>query len=120
MRETSHAKAQRRKENKRMVFFAPLRLCVRCFFGFLFVASLLAADQPSLPKDTLPAALSLDDVPLGLGSRPVPKNNPLTAAKVALGRRLFFDPVLSADRTVACASCHQPEHGFASPDGRPR
>jgi cytochrome c peroxidase len=39
---------------------------------------------------------------------------------VRLGRRLFFDPILSADNTVACASCHQPEHGFASAEARPR
>src|SRR5207237_2809861 len=39
-----------------------------------------------------------------------------TPAKVALGRRLFFDPVLSADRTVACATCHAPERGFAGSD----
>jgi cytochrome c peroxidase len=32
---------------------------------------------------------------------------------VALGKALFFDPILSADRTVSCASCHKPEHGFA-------
>ena len=31
----------------------------------------------------------------------------------ALGRRLFFAPVLSADRSLACAGCHEPEHGFA-------
>lgn len=65
-----------------------------------------------VPKDTLPDRLSLDEVPLGLGERPVPRDNPLTEARVALGRKLFFDPVLSADRTVACASCHRPEHGF--------
>jgi cytochrome c peroxidase len=35
-----------------------------------------------------------------------------------LGRRLFFDPLLSADSTVACASCHDPKHGFASPQPR--
>ncbi len=43
----------------------------------------------------------------------VPESNPLTAPKVALGRRLFFDPLLSADRSVACASCHLPEKAFA-------
>lgn len=32
---------------------------------------------------------------------------------VALGRALFFDPVLSSDGSVACASCHDPAHGFA-------
>lgn len=41
---------------------------------------------------------------------------PLFAERVALGRRLFFDSVLSKDRSVSCASCHRPENGFASPD----
>lgn len=42
--------------------------------------------------------------------------NPLTEAGVALGERLFFDPILSADSTVSCASCHQPERAFATAD----
>lgn len=41
-----------------------------------------------------------------------------TARQIDLGRYLFFDPVLSANGTVACASCHDPDNGFA--DGRPR
>jgi cytochrome c peroxidase len=85
------------------------------------LAAARAADAPSpLPRDTLPASLALNDVPLGLGTRQVPADNPLTDARVRLGRRLFFDPLLSADRTVACVSCHQPEHGFASPAARGR
>lgn len=40
-----------------------------------------------------------------------------TAAKVALGRLLFFDPILSATRDVACATCHHPQFGWA--DARP-
>src|SRR5436309_1738238 len=69
---------------------------------------------PTLPRDTLPAALALDAIPLGLDpKRPVPQDNPLTEAKVRLGRKLFFDPILSGDGRVACASCHQPEQGFA-------
>ena len=43
----------------------------------------------------------------------MPKSNPLTTAKVALGERLFFDPVLSVDRSIACASCHRPERAFS-------
>ena len=42
-----------------------------------------------------------------------PADNPLTQAKVDLGRLLFFDPILSGDRDVACATCHHPEIGFA-------
>src|SRR5262245_25566673 len=90
------------------------------FVGLVVLgATALAADvPPPPPRDTLPATLSLDDIPLGLGPRPVPKDNPLTEARVRLGRRLFFDPILSADKTVACASCHQPPHGFAGLDAR--
>jgi cytochrome c peroxidase len=69
---------------------------------------------PAVPRDTLPDKLSLDVIPLGLSPRPIPADNPLTAARVRLGRRLFFDPILSADGTVACASCHRPAHGFSS------
>jgi cytochrome c peroxidase len=44
--------------------------------------------------------------PLGLDMyMPVPEANPLTPAKVALGRRLFFDKRLSRDGTLASASC---------------
>lgn len=49
---------------------------------------------------------------------PVPESNPPMPGKVALGRRLFFDPVLSADRSVSCASCHRPEHAFADSTAR--
>src|SRR5690349_15049926 len=42
----------------------------------------------------------------------VPADNAMTAAKVALGKQLFFDPRLSGDGRMACASCHRPEKGF--------
>ena len=86
----------------------------------LVSARLSAETPPSIPVDTLPKELSLDEIPLGLGPRPASKVEPITKTHVALGRRLFFDPILSADSTMACASCHHPEHGFAGADGRPR
>jgi cytochrome c peroxidase len=57
------------------------------------------------------------ELPLGLqaGAAYVPESNPLTAEKIALGRLLYFDPRLSNDRTLSCASCHNPYHGFADP-----
>ena len=85
----------------------------------LLVAAILCAQSP-VPADTLPKELPLDVIPLGLDKRPANADNPLTAARVALGRRLFFDPILSHDGSVACATCHRPDHGFASPDARPR
>src|SRR5205809_1088527 len=87
--------------------------------ALLLVALVCAKSPAPVPNDTLPENLILDKVPLGLEKRPESKDNPLTAARVALGRRLFFDPILSHDKTVACATCHRPEHGFSSPEARP-
>ena len=47
---------------------------------------------------------------------PVPEANPLTSAKMALGRKLFSDKRLSLDGTLACVSCHDPKLAFS--DGR--
>ena len=55
-------------------------------------------------------------IPDWLPPPPVPEDNPMGAAKVDLGRHLFHDARLSADGTVACASCHVQAMGFA--DGR--
>lgn len=49
---------------------------------------------------------------------PSPADNPTTPERAALGKRLFFDPQLSRDGTVACASCHD-VFGQAGSDGRP-
>lgn len=55
------------------------------------------------------------DMPNGFDPMPIPELSPLTAAKVELGERLFFDPILSRDETISCASCHEPELAFADP-----
>ncbi|MBN8733038.1 MAG: cytochrome-c peroxidase [Acidobacteria bacterium] len=54
-------------------------------------------------------------LPSALGLPPVsyPGNNPPTAETVALGRKLFFDPILSRDNSISCASCHDPEAAFS-------
>ncbi len=59
------------------------------------------------------------NIPLGLNkdSVVIPKDNPLTKEKVELGKLLFFDPRLSKNDTIACASCHIPSLAFT--DGQP-
>lgn len=42
-----------------------------------------------------------------------PANNPLTKRGLELGRMLFYDPILSSDSTISCASCHNPSYSFA-------
>lgn len=55
----------------------------------------------------------LISIPVGLDLyMPVPADNPLTAEKLALGRRLFNDRRLSRDGTISCASCHDPARAF--------
>jgi cytochrome c peroxidase len=63
------------------------------------------------PADLLAIALH---PPLGLPALPVPKDNPLTREKIALGRKLFYDRRLSLNGTMSCAMCHVPEQGFTS------
>ncbi|QDT26230.1 Cytochrome c551 peroxidase precursor [Gimesia panareensis] len=56
---------------------------------------------------TLPLGLSAGQAQMkGL------KENPLTRAKVELGRQLYFDTRLSSDNTISCASCHHPDEGW--------
>jgi len=75
---------------------------VRTALAALFLALLLRAEPKLLPA------------PLGLDIHlPAPQTNPLTPAKVDAGRRLFFDTRLSRDRTLACASCHEPVRSFS-------
>ncbi len=42
----------------------------------------------------------------------IPSSNPLTVEGVALGKKLFFDPMLSGDNTQSCATCHAPQNAF--------
>lgn len=72
--------------------------------GLLFATPLVGQTEESC-RD--PAPLGLDEY------FPIPRENPLTPATAALGRRLFFDPLLSRDSTVACASCHLPQRAFS-------
>ncbi len=76
----------------------------------------LAAVLLALPRSSWAQGSYQLDVALGLDADQVdiPKDNPLTAAKVELGKLLFFDPRLSVDDTVACASCHSPQFGFSN------
>jgi len=46
----------------------------------------------------------------------IPESNPLTVEGIALGKKLFFDPILSANNTQSCATCHRPEFAFTDPN----
>ncbi len=91
--------------------YSPMRR--HLLVGLLLVGMTVHAG-PSRADTALPLTL-----PLGLeqDSLVIPKDNPLTEEKAALGKLLFFDKRLSANGTIACASCHVPALAFT--DGRP-
>jgi cytochrome c peroxidase len=73
------------------------------------VLSLALSARPAQESEPSPFA----PLPLEV---PAPPDNPTTPDKVALGRLLFWDPILSGSRDIACATCHHPDFGYA--DGR--
>jgi len=74
---------------------------------------LWAPSDPKLIKDE-PLKVT---VPIGLNpiTSNIPASNPLTKGKYELGRQLYFDPRVSLDGTVSCATCHNPESGWTMP-----
>ncbi|HXI39390.1 MAG TPA: cytochrome c peroxidase [Bryobacteraceae bacterium] len=73
----------------------------------IFFLSCVGAAQPAKPAKSLRPR-----EPLGLVPVVWPRDNPYTPEKAALGRLLYFDPRLSADGTVSCATCHNPKYAF--------
>ncbi len=57
-------------------------------------------------------------LPAGFPKPNVPPDNPMSAAKVELGRRLFYDRRLSGNETYSCASCHDPKKAFTDGHGQ--
>lgn len=94
----------------------PRKLLTVCFLLLIAAFGLLVYSQSSVSKPLMPIGKPVTiKAPLGLPPVPTPADNPPTAETIALGRRLYYDPILSSDKTVSCATCHAPEHGFADP-----
>ena len=78
--------------------------------GYL-TQSIALSERKGQPADLLK---TIKQPPLGLPEVPIPKANHITAEKIALGRKLFYDRRLSINNTFSCAMCHIPEQGFTS------
>ena len=74
----------------------------------LLAASVGASAVLAQGKPKLPLGLDAD-------SAFIPDDNPMASAKIALGKKFFWDKRWSVNATVACVSCHPPEHGWADP-----
>ena len=52
------------------------------------------------------------EIPFGFPKIIVPEDNPLSEAKIELGKKLFFEKLLSRDSSISCATCHNPKYAF--------
>lgn len=90
-------------------------------FIIIVVAVLFNAcrKDPSLPEERIPYSVTYINprsiFPEKYGMPALPTDNPLTEEGVYLGRMLFYDPALSIDSSISCATCHAQEHAFADP-----
>ncbi len=91
---------------RRFVAWLPLYL-------FLALIALLLVSKPRMVQHALRAA---SERARGVAVPPDQRAAPMDSSEVALGRSLFFDPILSANKQRACASCHIPARGLS--DGR--
>jgi cytochrome c peroxidase len=82
----------------------------------LISASCAPAEKPAETPAAPAAAPAAKPDPGPLGEMPVPADNPMTAEKIELGKKLFFDTRLSKTGKMSCETCHLPEKGWT--DGK--
>jgi cytochrome c peroxidase len=95
-----------------------LTLFLAVILGLFLIAALAylpaKAQSPASPSAIMPIGKTVQiQTPLGLPPVPIPPDNPPTEETIALGRRLYYDPQLSVDGTISCASCHAPQFSFS-------
>ncbi|MDA9774489.1 cytochrome C peroxidase [Saprospiraceae bacterium] len=78
-------------------------------FCFALLISSCQGDLEDIPYS--PTSYEVEGTE-SLGPIPIPSDNPITVQGLTLGQHLFYDPILSSDLTMSCASCHLPEKGF--------
>lgn len=90
------------------------RVVFTVFLGLLLWACNTDKDEP-LPNDNDPVfdpTPYVIEEPFNFPQMVIPVDNPLTEEGILLGRKLFYDPILSEDYTQSCASCHAQIFGF--------
>ncbi len=100
----------------------PVFLLAVLLFGSLCLVAIayfpVHAQSAAVSSPVMPIGKPIQiKAPLGLPPVPIPADNPPTEETIALGRRLYYDPMLSVDGTISCASCHAPQFAFS--DNRP-
>jgi cytochrome c peroxidase len=90
-----------------------MKKCLFLFFALLIFACSSRSEIEEEEYTPIPYSLEIPTLfQQKLIAPLIPVNNPLTEEGVALGKKLFFDKILSKDNTQSCSSCHAPEKAF--------
>lgn len=94
-----------------------MRFLARSLLLFFLISSLACThknknkNESLIPSSVTPTA---QKIPLGLSENlNIPPENLITPEKIELGKMLYFDKRLSADNTISCATCHDPQKGWS-------
>lgn len=83
----------------------------KSLYGFILIGiALIACDRSD--DEPLPEEIYQVEVPSNFSEMPIPEDNPFYKSKINLGRMLFYDPILSANNQVSCATCHKQSIAF--------
>ncbi len=90
------------------------KLIIASIAGLCFILFIVGCKKSQSPDEQV-AGLTpyVLQIPNGLPPMDIPASNPMTEEGVALGKQLFFDPILSGDNTMSCASCHKQSFSFS-------
>jgi cytochrome c peroxidase len=86
-----------------------LKAIVLFLWSFIFFSGMLGCKSNLLS----PSTQAYNTLPSNFPTIAHPEQNTPTALRIELGRMLFYDPILSKDSTVSCASCHKQQFAFA-------
>lgn len=84
-----------------------------CFPTLALIILCSSCESDSAIPDLKPVSLEIPD---GFPEPKIPKNNPVTEAKIKLGKALFHENILSKDSSISCATCHIQQFSFSDPN----
>lgn len=96
------------------MLFRPVYIVIAGVFAMVLIVGACSEPAETSVVEEQPASDTVHlTIPAGFPEIDFPEDNHLTAARIALGKKLFYDNIVSENKTISCASCHLQEYAFA-------
>lgn len=89
---------------------------MRFAIPFCLFISVLVFIQCKTDENSNPDKEFQFEIPIGFSAPVLREDNPMSFSKISLGKKLFFDPILSLDSSISCGSCHRPQFAYSDPN----